>query len=66
MTLAFLMLTAFAARDEIAKFFVWVFEDRSYLESNTTGPDNIDVKYVPLYFSEGYTLTFEDTGNNIK
>ena len=66
MMLAFLMLTAFAARDEVAQYFIKIFEDHSFMSSTTEGPRSIEVKYTPRYFSDGYTLTFEEGNDNVR
>jgi len=66
LTLAFMMLTAFCAREEIARFFVKIFDDRTYVSIKGEGPIAIETKYVPKIIPEGYVLERTSGGEAIK
>lgn len=55
-TIAFMMLTAFAAREKIIEFFVEIFEDRTFFSTETNGSEFIEVQYIPQIMPDGYVL----------
>ena len=52
--LAFMMLTAFAARERIIEFFIKIFEDRTQLSTETGDYDEITTVYAPNFLPIGY------------
>lgn len=52
--LAFMMLTAFAARERIIEFFIQIFEDRTQLSTETGVYEEITTVYEPKFLPIGY------------
>ena len=63
--LAFMMLTAFVARERIIEFFIQIFEDRTFLSTNSAEDDGIKLKYTLTLVPDGYTIESNTTTYNL-
>lgn len=63
--LAFMTLTAFVAREQIIEFFIQIFEDRTFLSTNSAEDDGIKLKYTLTLVPDGYNIESNTTTYNL-